>query len=208
MPIVVGLIDAGRVDAVRGEAIRTTFVVVGLPLFPLQSHIGDREIPLSGRSVLAAYARWWLPIGAAVIAYFTRAWEPSAALLALWALSFVWGRPSRQVRLRREALFAATRVSLLPAHLDATCLQAVHRDLSRSVARGWTVTTALALALYHAELAPESEAAPEVIRECEAALGDGPFDVGALDCAVARLMLEAAGVAGHVDERLYGAVAA
>jgi hypothetical protein len=65
----IGTMFFGRVDDLVGEGIETKFFVLGVPLLPLNSYYftGGRkgfEIPLHGKSVVLAYARMGLWLGA------------------------------------------------------------------------------------------------------------------------------------------------
>ena len=65
--MVIGTVYIGKVDEYEGQAVKTQFLIIGLPVLPIKSVFlveGDSgfDVGLSLRSAGLAYMRWWLGI--------------------------------------------------------------------------------------------------------------------------------------------------
>lgn len=152
MGIRIGTVFTGTVDQVGDESIQTKFFMIGVPLIPMESYFVLRDhgngvdgfpIPLNGKSVLLAYARWGAFI-AAVIGGIMALVTPSyrrdvtdfvlaGGALAAWVvLTFFAGRPNRASLARRLIFKAATGISATPDLLPAHVATEIHESLQRN----------------------------------------------------------------------------
>ena len=143
MLIIYGRRSFGRVEARAGEHAQTSFAHVWyLPLFPLGSHwvTADHgessrgfDIPLSARSVVAAYLRMWGPI-AAIGCFAAGGLGPMIAGVVIAALSLAsWTWRSARARDARRSDFnlLAFGSRCEPALMSATMRAALRQDLEQ-----------------------------------------------------------------------------
>jgi hypothetical protein len=136
----------GRVDEVDGHFIGTKFIALALPTESLyvtprnhrSTSVGAEglRIPTDWRSVVLAYARVWLPLGAsavlvAEVAMWGRiafgAWLVAAGLLGISALAYGSGRLPETEKARLRLLGTVTGLKIDPSKL-APSTRAVKRD--------------------------------------------------------------------------------
>jgi hypothetical protein len=175
MNVSVGWQFMGTVDEVAGQSVQTNFLVVGAPLFPLESQLVLEEteggvrgirIPLSWKSVLLAYARM-LCFAAALLGWMwvliEGQWSSGLpVVLGLLALG-IWlvagtKRPGRRERARRQALWEATGLSAPPAILPLDVAQEILAKLEAEPVYG-DCGYGFALALYEARVNADAAAA-------------------------------------------------
>jgi len=153
MGILIGTMFVGKVDSLGEESIQTKFLVLGLPLLALESIYvtaevgkGVRGFPLRhlhGRSVAAAYMRWWgwmLGVIGVLLGYVlqrdadvdpTVPWILSFALLFVGLHStFRFGHLAPADRARRAILKSVTGVGapamFVPGVLQEQTRKALH----------------------------------------------------------------------------------
>src|SRR4051812_33732562 len=142
LPLRIGTQWIGRVDAVDDQHVATRFLIIGLPLLPLESALvtGPSGIPLRlhGRSVLVAYARHWGSMGA-LLAAALAFWHPwaergsvdggllgvASGCACLFAWSFAIGGLAPAEKRERQALKAVTGISIPPTALPSEVRRSV-----------------------------------------------------------------------------------
>ena len=143
MIIIYGTRMAGRVEGVGGEYAATRFAhIYWLPLIPVKSFwvygptaegFRGHATSLHGRSILAAYARPW-GIIAAALAFVAGAWLLAIPLLAVSLASFAWWNLRSPPVLRERALWA----SIAGTHCDPDQIPVEYAaDLRARVANDW-----------------------------------------------------------------------
>ena len=179
MGIRIGTIFTGTVDRVGEQSVQTKFFMIGVPLIPLESFyvlqeqlngVNGFSIPLNGKSVLMAYARWGSFVGAIIAgisAMVTQRWDRSAAdfvplalLAAAWVyFSFLTTSPGKRERARRSVLKSLTGLacppSLLPPHIAHEVLEKLEAVPSTST----DPALEFAVSLYRSELRSDPQAA-------------------------------------------------
>ncbi|MHC4917757.1 MAG: hypothetical protein ACYTGB_19955 [Planctomycetota bacterium] len=150
--MVIGTVYIGKVDGYKGQAIKTQFLIIGLPLLPLKSVFfieGNTgfDVGLSLRSAGLAYIRWWLGIvtfigGLAGIVGVIHG-QPhgvpatvAAALAAfLWVpAAFVWGRLKGERKVTAALLHAGSGISADPRILPREMRQNVFTRMQAGLA--------------------------------------------------------------------------
>jgi hypothetical protein len=146
--MLIGTVDAGRVDGFAGEHCFTQFFAVGPILIPLKSYYeserGTFELPVRLKSVVHAYLRT-VGVAVAVIALlfvwdgpthfasdqsYSR-WVQALAIsapLVLWSM-FMAGRTSRAVNARRALLMEVVGVGALPEWFPEYLVRRTRRGL-------------------------------------------------------------------------------
>jgi hypothetical protein len=116
MIVIYGTRFYGEVDSHGGERQLTKFFhIYYVPLVPvstlwvtrdLESGYNGHAVAMSGRSVVAGYARVWAPVAAvgAIITGSLAGWAAAAGLIGLCAWSWTW-RTLRTARERRRSDF-------------------------------------------------------------------------------------------------------
>lgn len=155
----IGVINTGAVQAGNGAAIKTRFLLIGMPICPLGSYYcisegadGDQgmDIPLHAKSVLLGYARWWLGVAAFLMIVFAVAGGrhgpglgllfPAVGTLFLWGLTvFKLGKLSPDEELRREILASFTGFGIDPKDLHVFDAHKIYKGLCEE----WTAQTGL-----------------------------------------------------------------
>ncbi len=152
MGIRIGTVFTGTVDQVGEESIQTKFFMIGVPLIPMESFfvlqdhgngVNGFAIPLNGKSVLLAYARWGSFI-AAVIAGVMAMVVPSyrrgpadfivvgVAVVAWVLLTFFAGKLNKAELARRLVFKAATGISATPDLLPPHMASEIHESLQKN----------------------------------------------------------------------------
>lgn len=182
MGIRIGTIFTGTVDRVGEQSVQTKFFMIGVPLIPLESFyvlqdqvngVNGIAIPLHGKSVAMAYARWGTFIGAIIAgisAMATSSWHRTAAdfiPLALFSAAWIYfafftASPGKRERARRSVLMNLTGLaalpSMLPTHLAEELLQKLEAIPSSSTDAALEFATALYRAHVHADSAAAERA--------------------------------------------------
>ncbi|MBL8955969.1 MAG: hypothetical protein JNK82_34660 [Myxococcaceae bacterium] len=173
MGIRIGTIFTGTVDRVGEQSVQTKFFMIGVPLVPLESYFVLQEqvngvsgfvVPLHGKSVGLAYARWGSFIGAVIAGIHamvtTRSWNRSAAdfvplavCLVAWAITtFFLGSLGKREKARRSVLRSVTGLAALPSMLPAHVAEEVLKKLEAQSAGTADPALEFATALYRAHL--------------------------------------------------------
>ncbi len=142
----IGTMFFGRVEPLDTECIETKFLVIGLPLVPLESvylldEVSRRGVVLPqvhGMSALAGYLRLFLGFAAVGLGIWgfvegeVAPWVLAAACAAGWIASLLWlGKLSDRERAQRAVLKLLSGVGappeLLPHEVQAESVQILER---------------------------------------------------------------------------------
>lgn len=134
-----GVLSLGKTDALDGECIETRFIIVGLPLVPVESRYctwqsGFRSegfpIRFQWKSAFFAYLRWWsvlVPLAALLdvllfgfdasiaLKWRTAHWASALATIGLWVfVCFFTAGPNARAKKQRRVLGYVTGARVWP----------------------------------------------------------------------------------------------
>lgn len=160
MWMLIGYLLIGKTDAFDDECIKTRFLVIGLPLFPVASFyvtpserrsafLANRNldpadvgiwthtpIPMHAKSIRSAYVLWWGFVAVMLVVVlgdklpWAGVWFLAATLV--WTAFFIASMTSKRAMRERSALASATGVGAWPEIQYRETTQRVFNALSKT----------------------------------------------------------------------------